>query len=115
MDPLGFGFENFDAIGAWRTQDGKFEIDPAGVLPSGQSFATPKELRVILKESRDEFARCLAEKMLTYALGRGLEYYDKCAVDSLTAALAKDNYRIGTLIQEIVHSDPFQKRRGKKD
>ncbi len=115
MDPLGFGFENFDAIGAWRTKDGKFPIDPAGVLPSGDSFSTPQELRVILKQSQDQFARCLTEKMLTYALGRGLEYYDKCAVDSLTASLAKDKYRIGTLIQDIVHSEPFQKRRGKKD
>lgn len=115
MDPLGFGFENFDAIGAWRTKDGNFAIDPAGILPSGESFTTPQQLRAILKRSQDEFARCLTEKMLTYAVGRGLEYYDKCAVDSLTASLAKDNYRIGTLIQEIVHSDPFQKRRGKKD
>ncbi len=115
MDPLGFGFENFDAIGAWRTKDGNFDVDPAGILPSGDSFATPQELRVILKKNQDQFARCLTEKMLTYATGRGLEYYDKCAVDSLTVSLAKDNFRIGTLIQDIVHSDPFQKRRGKKD
>lgn len=115
MDPLGFGFENFDAIGAWRTKDGNFDIDPAGVLPSGATFSKPRELRQILKQSQDQFARCLTEKMLTYALGRGLEYYDKCAIDSLTAALAKDNQRIGTLIQEIVHSEPFQKRRGKKE
>ena len=115
MDPLGFGFENFDAIGAWRTKDGNFDIDPAGILPSGDAFATPQELRVILKKNQDQFARCLTEKMLTYSVGRGLEYYDKCAVDSLTVSLAKDNYRIGTLIQDIVHSDPFQKRRGKKD
>lgn len=115
MDPLGFGFENFDAVGAWRTKDGNFDIDPAGVLPSGESFKSPKELREILKKSKDEFARCLTEKLLTYSLGRGLEYYDKCAVDSLVANIAKDNYRITTLIQEIVQSDPFQKRRGKKD
>lgn len=115
MDPLGFGFENFDAVGAWRTKDGSFEIDPAGVLPSGESFKTPKELRSILKNSKDDFARCLTEKLLTYGLGRGLEYYDKCAVDSLVSTIAKDDYRIATLIQEIVHSDPFQKRRGKKD
>lgn len=115
MDPLGFGFENFDAIGAWRTKDGNFDIDPAGVLPSGESFKTPRELRDILKNSKDEFARCLTEKLLTYSLGRGLEYYDKCAVDSLVGVMAKDNYRIATLIHEIVNSDPFQKRRGKKD
>lgn len=115
MDPLGFGFENFDAIGAWRTKDGNFEIDPAGILPSGESFKTPKELRIILKNSKDDFARCLTEKLLTYSLGRGLEYYDKCAVDSLVEKIAKDNYRITSLIHEIVQSDPFQKRRGKKD
>ncbi|MDB5385139.1 MAG: Protein of unknown function (DUF1587)/Protein of unknown function (DUF1592)/Protein of unknown [Planctomycetaceae bacterium] len=115
MDPLGFGFENFDAIGGWRTQDGKFEIDPAGTLPTGESFKSPKELREILKKFKTEFARCLTEKMLTYALGRGLEYYDKCAVDSLVQKLEQDNYRIGGMIEEIVQSDPFQKRRGKKE
>lgn len=115
MDPLGFGFENFDAIGGWRTQDGKFDIDPAGTLPSGESFKTPRELREILKKFKAEFARCLTEKMLTYALGRGLEYYDKCTVDSLVQKLEQDNYRIGGMIEEIVQSDPFQKRRGKKE
>jgi mono/diheme cytochrome c family protein len=115
MDPLGFGFENFDAIGGWRTQDGKFDIDPAGVLPSGDSFKTPKELRETLKKFKTEFARCLTEKMLTYAIGRGLEYYDKCTVDSLVQKLEQDNYRIGGMIEEIVQSDPFQKRRGKKE
>lgn len=115
MDPLGFGFENFDAIGGWRTQDGKFEIDPAGVLPSGESFKSPKELRQILKGFKTEFARCLTEKMLTYALGRGLEYYDKCTIDLLLAKLEQDQYRIGGMITEIVLSEPFQKRRGKKE
>jgi hypothetical protein len=115
MDPLGFGFENFDAIGSWRTQDGKFDIDPAGTLPTGESFKTPKELRETLKKFKTEFARCLTEKMLTYALGRGLEYYDKCSVDVLMQKLEQDNYRIGGMIEEIVLSDPFQKRRGKKD
>lgn len=111
MDPLGFGFENFDGIGAWRTRDGQFPIDPSGTLPSGQSFQGPAELKAILKARASEFSRCLTEKMLTYALGRGLESYDKCAVDQIGAALAKNNYRFSTLVIEIVKSDPFQKRR----
>jgi len=113
MDPLGFGLENFDAIGAWRDRDGSFFIDASGTLPDGSSFKRPRELKAILKTHKDEFARCFAEKMLTYALGRGLEYYDKCTVDEIASALAQNDYKFGTLIQEIVASDPFQKRRGK--
>src|SRR5206468_6325729 len=73
MDPLGFGFENYDAIGAWRTKDGKFAVDAGGVLPDGRKFNGPAELRKILKERQAEFTRCLTEKLLTYALGRGME------------------------------------------
>jgi hypothetical protein len=114
MDPLGFGFENFDAIGAWRTKDGEFTIDPSGVLPGGKSFRGPSELKAILKSRDKEFARCLTEKMLTYALGRGLEYYDKCVLDEIAADLAKKQYRFSSLVIDIVKSDPFQKRRGKR-
>ena len=113
MDPLGFGLENFDAIGAWRDRDGSFFIDASGTLPDGSSFKRPSELKTILKARKDEFARCFTEKMLTYALGRGLEYYDTCTVDEIASALAHDNYKFGTLIQRIVASEPFQKRRGK--
>src|SRR6185503_15314802 len=82
MDPIGFGFENFDGIGAYRKQDGDFPIDPAGELVSGETFESPGDLTAILaKQKRDEFVRCLSDKMLTYALGRGLEFYDKCALD----------------------------------
>ncbi|MEO6811323.1 MAG: DUF1592 domain-containing protein [Isosphaeraceae bacterium] len=115
MDPLGFGFENFDPIGAWREQDEGLPIDPSGVLPSGQTFQGPAELKAILKTKDAEFARCLAEKMLTYALGRGLEYPDKCAVDRITATLSSDQYRLTRLVREIVKSDPFRKRKGKGD
>jgi hypothetical protein len=111
MDPLGFGLENFDAVGAWREKDGPFPVDASGTLPSGQTFQGPKALKAILQERREDFARCLAEKLLTYALGRGLDYYDKCAVDRMVAALARDDYRFSTLVLEIVQSDPFQKRR----
>jgi hypothetical protein len=113
MDPLGFGLENFDAIGAWRDRDGSFEVDASGVLPDGSSFKRPGELKAILKGRKDEFTHCFTEKMLTYALGRGLEYYDKCTVDEISAALAQDGYKFSTLIQRIVTSDPFQKRRSK--
>jgi mono/diheme cytochrome c family protein len=114
MDPLGFGFENFDAVGAWRTLDGKYPIDPAGVLPDGKSFKGPKELKAILKGKEDQFRRCLTEKLLTYALGRGLEFYDKAAIKGISRKLAEKNNRFSALVIEIVKSDPFQKRRGKR-
>jgi hypothetical protein len=113
MDPLGFAFENYDAVGAFRARDGEFPIDPSGTLPDGKSFKGPAELKAVLKEKKGLFARCLAEKMLTYALGRGLEYYDKPTIDRITAALAKDDYRFSTLAVEIAKSDPFRLRRGK--
>jgi len=114
MDPLGFGFENFDAVGAWRTLDGKYPIDPAGVLPDGKSFSGPKELKAILKGKEEEFRRCLTEKLLTYAVGRGLEFYDKAAIEEISRKAAQKNNRFSALIIEIVKSDPFQKRRGKR-
>jgi hypothetical protein len=114
LDPLGFSFENFDGIGGWRTKDGKFDIDPSGVLPDGKAFKGPAELRAILKGRSQEFCHCLSEKMLTYALGRGLEYYDKCAVDDIVAATEKNQYRFSALIFAVVQSEPFQNRRGKK-
>jgi hypothetical protein len=110
MDPIGFAFENYDAIGAWRDRDGKFPIDPSGGLPSGQMFQGPAELKTILKGKKDLFGRCLSEKMLTYALGRGLEYYDKCAVDKILIALEKNRFRFSTLVLEVVKSEPFQMR-----
>ena len=114
MDPLGFGFENYNAIGAWRTLDGKSPIDPSGVLPDGKSFKGPKELKAILKGKEEEFRRCLAEKMLTYALGRGLEFYDKAAIQQISGNVASKENRFSALVVEIVKSDPFRKRRGKK-
>ncbi|MFN7926013.1 MAG: DUF1592 domain-containing protein [Bryobacteraceae bacterium] len=112
MDVLGFGLENYDAIGKWRTMDGKFPVDSSGTLPSGKSFATPAEFRVLLKNDLQGFARCMTEKMLTYALGRGLERYDRRTVDGIVRTLAADDYKFQTLIGEIVRSLPFQNRRG---
>jgi mono/diheme cytochrome c family protein len=112
MDPLGFGLENFDAIGAWRKQDGKFPIDASGTLPDGRSFQGPQELKSIVKADREAFAECLTEKLLTYALGRGLERYDKPTVKRIAKRVAANNYRFSSLIMEIVTSLPFQMRRG---
>jgi mono/diheme cytochrome c family protein len=114
MDPIGFGFENYDAIGRWRTRDGNFPVDAGGELPSGQKFNGPRELRGILKSRSAEFTRCFTEKLMTYGLGRGLEHYDRCTVDSILKALEKDNYRFSRLVLEIVKSEAFQQRRGKR-
>jgi hypothetical protein len=110
MDPLGFGLENYDAIGAWREMDGKFPIDPSGTLPNGQTFGGPKELKAILKEKSREFARCMSEKMLTYALGRGLESTDTCAVDAIVESLSSDEMKFSRLVVEVVKSAPFRSR-----
>lgn len=112
MDPLGFGLENFDAIGAWRTQDGKSQIDSSGMLPDGRTFQGPQELKAILKADRDAFAECLTEKLLTYALGRGLESYDKPTVKNIAGRVAASRYRFSSLVLEIVRSLPFQMRKG---
>lgn len=115
MDPIGFGMEQFDGIGAWRERDGGAAIDPAGQLVSGEKFHGPAELgAILLKERRADFLRCLTEKVLTYALGRGIEYYDKPAVAKIVAALEKDP-RFSTLVLGVVNSAPFQLRRGEGD
>jgi hypothetical protein len=114
MDPIGFGFENYDAIGAFRTKDEGFAIDPSGTLPDGKSFQGPADLKKILKGKKELFSRCLTEKLLTYALGRGVEYYDRSTVERINAALAKNDYRFSVLVAEIVKSDPFRLRRGKE-
>jgi hypothetical protein len=111
MDPLGFGLENFNAIGAWRTEEGKFPVDASGSLPDGRSFHGPAELKAILKADRDPFVRGLTEKLLTYALGRGLERYDRPVVTEIAAKLPSRDYKFSQLVLEIVNSFPFQMRR----
>ncbi len=111
MDPLGFGLENFDAIGAWRTKDGQFTIDASGTLPDGRSFDGPQGLQAILKSQPEAFAECLSEKLLIYALGRGLETEDKLAVKKIVKNVGANNYRFSSLVMGIVKSEPFQKRR----
>lgn len=110
MDPLGFGLENFDAIGRWRTHDGGAPIDSSGVLPNGSQFSGPGELKQIVLGQRDAFTQGVTEKMLTYALGRGLERYDRPVIRQIASQTAADNYRLSRLITEIVRSLPFQQR-----
>ena len=112
MDPLGFGLQNFDAIGRWRDEESGRPIDASGVLPGGEQFTTPTELGRVLAGKRDEISRCIAEKMMTYALGRGLQYFDRCAVDKIIASLEQTDYRFQHLVTGIVLSDPFRRRRG---
>ena len=112
MDVLGFGLENYDGIGQWRSKDGKFDLDTSGIMPNGKSFQNPAEMRVVLQAELPDFARCITEKMLTYALGRGLERYDRRAIESITKKLAPANYPFQALVQEIVQSLPFSMRRG---
>jgi hypothetical protein len=112
MDPLGFGLENYDAIGRWRDSDGEFPVDASGTLPGGQRFATAGEMRALLLLQLPQFSRTLTEKMLTYALRRGLKPYDRRTVENIHRAVADDEYRFRTLVHQIVRSLPFQSRRG---
>jgi hypothetical protein len=111
MDPIGFGLENYDAIGQWRNEVGGTPVDASGTLASGEQFTGAAELKQHLLQSREAFIHNLAEKMLAYALGRGLEPYDIPAVRRITNATMMDGCRSGTLIREIVRSFPFRYRR----
>jgi hypothetical protein len=111
MDALGFALENFDAVGAWRTKDGNFPIDASAELPDGRSFKGPRGLKAILRSNAEPFVHCLSEKLLTYAIGRGVESSDQSAVDGIVAAAKAGNYKFSTLVLAIIRSDPFQKRR----
>jgi len=110
LDPLGFAFESYDGVGAWRDKDGGTDIDASGVLPDGRKFSGPVELIAIFKDKKGAFGRGLTEKMLTYALGRGLEYYDRCAVEQILTGMERNDFRFSVLITEIVKSEPFQMR-----
>ena len=114
LDPLGFGLENFDGIGGWREKDNGQKIDSSGVLPDGATFNGPAELRKVLLGKADQFRRCFADKLLTFALGRGLEYYDKCALDELVSGGKSGGDRFSAYVLAVVKSDPFGKRKGKR-
>ena len=110
MDPIGFGLENYDASGEWRTHDGKFLIDASGILPGGKSFTGAKGLEELLKSKSDLFVHNFTEKLMTYALGRGVERFDKPTVDRIVDDAAAHNYRFSTLVMDIVQSKPFLMR-----
>ena len=108
MDPLGFGLANYDAIGGWQSMDGKFPIDASGTLPDGRTFSGAEGLRHILDQDRDAFARAVTAKLLIYALGRGLDPFDRSAVDAIVRNAADHEYRFSSVVLGIVNSVPFQ-------
>jgi hypothetical protein len=111
MDPLGFALENFDAIGAWRDTDGSYKIDPSGKLPDGTSLGSPDDVKKALLARKDQFVKTMAEKMLTYALGRGVESYDTCTIRDVAQQVQHNNYHFSAMVTAIVKSDAFLKRR----
>jgi hypothetical protein len=111
MDPLGLALENFDAIGRWREKDGKLPIDASTTLADGKSVKGPDGLAAVLKADPAAFAECLAEKMLVYALGRGLDRNDKKTVKALAQRMAREEYRFSSLVLGIVQSEPFGSRK----
>ena len=116
MDAIGFGLENYDAIGGFRTLDAGAPIDPSGELGAADKFKGPVDLANLLaRQKKDDFIRCMVEKMLTYSLGRGLEYYDRCAMKEIADGLTKRRHTFSGLVLEVVNSVPFQKRRGEGD
>ena len=114
MDPLGFGLENFDPIGRWRTIDEGQPVDSVGQLPSGEKFSSPEQLKKVLMGRKDEVVTHLTRKLLGYALGRALNTFDKCVVDDSLKAMKAADYRSSALIETIVLSYPFQHRYAKK-
>lgn len=115
LDPIGFGLENFDAIGRWRDHDDSGgAIDAAGELPGGKRFTSPRELKSIIAARKADLARNLTERLLAYALCRQLEGYDEILVDRLMETIAADDYRMQTLITEVVTSYSFTHRRVKE-
>jgi hypothetical protein len=111
MDPLGFALENFDAVGKWRTVDANAPVDASGVLVDGTAFTGPAELRQALLARGPQVVRTAAEKMLTYAIGRGLESYDAPVVRQIQRSAAAGGNRWSALVLAVVKSVPFQMRR----
>jgi hypothetical protein len=112
MDPIGFSLENYDAIGRWRNKDADSPIDASGKFPDGTTFEGPAGLtKLLLADYRDDFANAVVEKLLTYSLGRGLEYYDQPAVRAIARQAARENYTLSAIVNAIVESTPFRMRR----
>ncbi len=116
MDTLGLGMENYDPIGRWRENENGKRIDVAGVLPAGEKFTTPGQLKKVLAGCKDDFARAITGKMLIFALGRSLERGDRREIKRVVESLRRNEYRFSTLIEEVVTSYPFRHRRpGRKE
>jgi hypothetical protein len=111
MDPLGLSLENFDAIGKWRTKEPAGPIDASGQLADGTPVTGVVDLRKALLEHPQQFVQTVTEKMMTYALGRGLDYYDMPVVRGIVRDAAKSDYRFSAVISGIVKSAPFQMRK----
>ena len=111
LDPLGFSLENFDGIGQWRSKEPGGPVDASGQLADGTPVDGPAALRKILLSRSDQFVETLTEKLLTYALGRGLEYYDMPVVRSVVHDAARDRYRFSSLVMGIVKSVPFEMKK----
>ena len=111
LDPMGFSLENYDAVGRWRERDGDLPVDAEATMPDGTEFSGASGLRKVLAKHRDEYVRCLSRAMLTFALGRGLEHYDACAVQGIAETVAAEEYRFSAMVRGIVQSYPFQFRR----
>ncbi len=111
LDPIGFGLENFDAIGRWREQDEGSRIDSTGELPSGEAFSTPADLKRILAKREADLARNLTQRLMAFTLGRQLEGYDEVVIDQLMVKIAEDDYRVRTIITEVTASYLFTHRR----
>jgi len=111
MDPIGFSLENYDAVGKWRREFANQPIDASGTMPDGREFDGPAGLRDLLLDQPDDFVGTVTEKLLMYALGRGLEYYDMPAVRGIVRNVAEDDYRWSSVILGVIESDPFQMRR----
>jgi hypothetical protein len=108
IDPLGFALENYDALGVWRAEEAGNPVDASGELPDGTKFEGPQQLKLVLLEKKGLFIRNLTNKMLGYALGRGLNRRDACVVNGIVAQVERNNYSAQTLIQSIVLSMPFR-------
>jgi hypothetical protein len=107
MDPLGFGFENYDPLGRWREREGETLVDSSGVL-DGRPFAGPVEIKRLLRERSDEFVRCLTVKLLTYALGRRVDVQDEATVAKIVKDASAADYRFSAILTGVVTSRPFR-------
>ena len=112
MDAIGLALENYDLVGRWRETDGGKPIDTAGVLPDGSKFSGPSELKKILLKKKTQFTHTLTDRLLTYALGRGVERTDKCNLDSMTKTVENKGYKFSAIVEAVVTSPPFRERRG---